>query len=430
MYPTKPVNLLGFVISIASAIEHIDPRIANHHKRVAYIASQIAQELGASPKMQHEFLIAGLLHDIGTLSNHERTQLMEFDCAGDKLSHCETGYQLLNKFRSFSHIADIIRHHHTPYVRRANRPGMTVPMESTLLHLADRIDILIDKEQPILEQTDRIIARIARQAGTMFDPLQVDAFTELAWKERFWLDITSPALEQLLLNSCKGYSVELANDDLLDFAELLAHIIDFRCHFTATHSSGVASVASVLANLFGFSETECQKIKVAGYLHDIGKLAIPVEILEKNSTLTAAEFRTVKAHAYYTYRILEPLHELDDIRTWAAMHHERLDGNGYPSRCGALNIPLGARIVAVADVFTALMEARPYRAPLEKSAAQAKISELGQRDLLDRKVIDVLLSNFDIIDTYRLQAQHDARREYEVFRASIGQVESAVAGTA
>jgi putative nucleotidyltransferase with HDIG domain len=418
MFTPRSINLLDFVVSIASAVDHIDSRIANHHKRVAYIANQIAREMGASQKTQYDLVIAGLLHDIGVLSIHERDRLLAYDDAADTNQHCEAGYLLLNKFRNFSGVSTIIRYHHTEYAD-SDRLGHVAPMESNLLFLADRIDVLIDKNQPILEQVDRIVATIARGSGSKFDPDQVDAFSELAWKERFWLDVVSPTLEQVLVANCRNYSVELENDDLLDFAELLAHIIDFRCRFTATHSSGVATVASVLANLIGFSETECQKIKVAGYLHDIGKLAIPAEILEKNGNLTSSEFRTIKSHAYYTYRILEPLQGMEEIRNWAAMHHERLDGNGYPGRCTALTIPLGARIIAAADVFTALLETRPYRFALHKDAVREKLVELTQRNILDRKVVDTLLANFDTIDAYRMQAQEEAQREYLQFRNSI-----------
>lgn len=420
MFTLRPVNLLDFAISIASAIDHIDSRLANHHKRVAYIASQIALQVRLPQKIQFDIVIAGLLHDIGALSTGERYPLLRFDDESDNTRHCEAGYQLLKKFRYFSNVSNIIRQHHMEYEQyQGGDMGESVCLESMLLYLADRVDILIDKERPILAQVDRILSTIARNSGGMFKPEYVDAFLELAWKESFWLDIVSPHLEQILIANSKKYSVEMDGDDLLDFAELLAHVIDFRCHFTATHSCGVATVGSVLANLIGFSESECQKVKVAGYLHDIGKLAIPTEILEKNGRLSSAEFRTIKSHSYFTNRILGTLQGLDEIRVWAAMHHERLDGNGYPGRCNDRAIPLGARIIAAADVFTALLETRPYRPALAKGEVRQKLTELARHNILDRKVVEVLLSNFDSIDLYRVQAQQEAHKEYVLFRQSI-----------
>lgn len=420
MYYQRPINLLDFVISISSAIDHIDPRIANHHKSVAYIACQIAREMGLTQGAQYDVVIAGLLHDIGVLSASEHNKLLSFDDTTDHKQHCEIGYQLLKKFRHFGNVSTIVRHHHVEHRALSSRSGnMDIPMESQLLFLADRIDVLIDKSQPILEQAEYLVATVARNSGDMFNPEHVDAFSELAWKEQFWLDITSPSLETLLINNCRSYSVELEDDDLLDFAEMLAQVIDFRCHFTATHSSGVATVALILAHLIGFSDTECRKIQVAGYLHDIGKLAIPSEILKKKGTLTNAEFRVIKSHAYYTYRILEPLSELNEIKIWAAMHHERLDGYGYPGRYSARSIPLGARVIAAADIFTALLEERPYRPALGNDEVREKINEMAQRNILDRKVVEVLLMNFDKINAYRIQAQEAARKEYIKFRETI-----------
>ena len=379
MISPNSIRLLDFVISIASAIDHIDAHVAHHHKRVAYIANQIGGVLGVTQKSQYDLVIAGLLHDIGVLSVSGRGHQQVHHVSGDN-GHCEAGFRLLNKFRLCFEISILIRHHHTNYNQRhADLTNPAIPMESMLLHLADCVEMLIDKQQPVLEQVDRIVASVARDSGSRFDPEHVDAFSELAWRESFWLDVVSPSLEQVLINNCRNYSVEMDNDDLLDFAELLAHIIDFRSRFTATHSSGVASVAAMIAEFIGFSEAECQKVRVAGYLHDIGKLAIPVDILEKEGKLTSAEFRTIKSHAYYTNRILEPLRGMEEIRTWAAMHHERLDGNGYPGRCNALAIPLGARIIAAADVFTALLETRPYRDRLEKNEVVQKLQELTRR---------------------------------------------------
>ncbi len=417
MFASKPISLLNMVVSISSAIDLIDSNISGHHTTVAYIANEIARVLELPQQTQYDIVLAGLLHDIGMLSVPD-TQRQANPSHAATHRHGEIGYQLLRKFRHFTSVAGIIRDHHTEW-RSRRWSGRPIAPESPILHLADQVDILIDKDKPILEQVDRIVARIAHGAGEQFAPAHVDAFTELAWKEHFWLDIASPSLRSVLLNNCNNYSIDLNGDDLIDFAEMFAHVIDFRCRFTATHSSGVAAVASVIANLIGFSDVECRKIQVAGYLHDIGKLAVPQELLEKPTSLSGTEYRIIKSHAYHTYRILEPLQGLDDVRTWAAMHHERADGYGYPGRLKAHQLSLGSRIMAVADVFTALLEQRPYRDAMSKEKTIAILDGLARRHVVDRNVANVLLSHFDDINTYREQAQSAARAEYEQFLRSV-----------
>src|SRR5208337_2538002 len=100
---------------------------------------------------------------------------------------------------------------------------------------------------------------------------------------------------------------------------------------------------------------------IAGLLHDIGKLSVPEDILEKPAPLDCSEVNKIKAHSFMTHRILENIGSLDKITQWASLHHERLNGTGYPYHYGKEKLPVGARIIAVADVFTALTENRPYR---------------------------------------------------------------------
>jgi len=95
-------------------------------------------------------------------------------------------------------------------------------------------------------------------------------------------------------------------------------------------------------------------MEIAGYFHDLGKLRVPKEILEKPGKLSTEEFNIIKSHTYHTYRILSHIPNFETINWWASFHHERLNGSGYPFRINAFNFPLGSRIMAIADVFTLL----------------------------------------------------------------------------
>lgn len=159
--------------------------------------------------------------------------------------------------------------------------------------------------------------------------------------------------------------------------------------------------------------------EVAAYLHDLGKLAIPSEILEKPGRLTAEEWQVMRTHVYYTYQILSPIKAFEEITSWGALHQERLNGSGYPFRYTADDIPQGARIMAVADVFTAVTEDRPYRRGMGKRAAIRELRRMVARGELDGSLVDLLMDHFDEIDRLRASSQARAVEEYEKFTAAL-----------
>ena len=137
-------------------------------------------------------------------------------------------------------------------------------------------------------------------------------------------------------------------------------IIDLKSPFTATHSTGVSACADALSELMERAD-ERLKIRIAGNLHDLGKLVIPNSILEKGTGLSIEEYQIIKSHSYYSYTIMNSIADLGDVAEWGRFHHEKIDGSGYPFHHSGDRLPTQARIIAVSDVFTALAEDRPYR---------------------------------------------------------------------
>jgi len=290
-----------------------------------------------------------------------------------------------------------------------------VPDGSHILHLADRVAVLISSFTDPRGEAQAIVSTVKDYAGAEFKPDYVEAFRNLAAKEFFWLDIeqrlTSTYIQRLIIDGATAFDL----DGLARIAHFFAQLIDFRSPFTATHSSGVAASAVALAEYMAFSKVECAMMKVAGYLHDLGKLAVPTEILEKPAALAANEWKTIKAHTYYGYRALEPITDLKTINEWASFHHERLDGKGYPFHLNSKELTLGSRIMAVADVFTAITENRPYRRGMRTEEAKALIQQFCANGALDRNVVDTLLKNFADINDRRNEAQRASIKDYENF---------------
>lgn len=420
MIKEPKVSLFHIAMCVSDAIDLVSPALANHHKRVAYIAMDVARRLRLGAEEQADLVLAGLLHDIGALSVQE---LLNTDETGEPLDavHAERGFYLLRLFQPLERPARLVRYHHASWEEEAGNLA-AAPFGSHVLHLADRVAGWMDPTQPILPQAQGIRRRVAEQSGALFGTEVVRAFDELALAESFWLDAASQPITSTLFRRLQEPvmpALELDLDGLLSLGRLFAHIIDFRSRFTATHSSGVAATAETLAEVAGFSARECRMMRVAGFLHDLGKLAVPAEILEKPAGLTPAELFVIRSHTYYTYVILETIRELDTINTWAAFHHERLDGAGYPFRHKGDDLVAGARIMAVADVFTAITEDRPYRAGMSSERTQSVLLQMAASGALDARLVNLLIAEFDRINGARVQAQLAAAEEYKGFMAGV-----------
>jgi len=181
-------------------------------------------------------------------------------------------------------------------------------------------------------------------------------------------------------------------------AKMFAAVIDKKSQFTHRHSKGVTSVAVQLATALDFRRDDIILMELAGLMHDLGKLSVPDEILEKPGPLTPDEFAVIRQHTFYTYHILKESGAPSPIPEWAAYHHEKLDGSGYPFHLDAPHLSLGSRIMAVADVFTALREDRPYRIGLSKNRIEEIMRKMVSKAALDGEVVNVLFDIYDQVD--------------------------------
>jgi len=141
--------------------------------------------------------------------------------------------------------------------------------------------------------------------------------------------------------------------------------------------------------------------------------------LNKPGALTNEEWNILKTHSYYTYCVLDEVIELNTIKEWAAYHHERLRGGGYPFHLTAEELSLGSRILAVVDVFTAITEDRPYRKGMDKNQVIVILNDMVKNNVLDKKVVKVLQDNYCDFDLYRIKSQIESRRHYQEFKCLI-----------
>ncbi|MEO6981872.1 MAG: HD domain-containing phosphohydrolase [Edaphobacter sp.] len=154
---------------------------------------------------------------------------------------------------------------------------------------------------------------------------------------------------------------------------------------------GVAEAAFCIAESVGLGSERVQMVRRAALLHDIGKLSVSNSILDKTGKLNAKEWQSVRQHPGYTRRILEHVRPFREIAVIAGEHHEKLDGSGYPNRLMAADLSMEARIIAVADIYGALSENRPYRAGLEFEQIVPIMKRLAPRKL-DGACVEALVA--------------------------------------
>jgi len=175
--------------------------------------------------------------------------------------------------------------------------------------------------------------------------------------------------------------------------QAMAQTVEVRDPYTAGHQKRVADLARAIATRMGLSSDRVDGIRMAGAIHDIGKISVPAEILSKPGLLTPLEFSLIKTHAQIGYDILKDIEFPWDIATMVLQHHERLDGSGYPQGVTGERILLEARILTVADVVEAMASHRPYRPSLGMDKAMEEIKEKRGR-FYDPDVVDACLRLF------------------------------------
>ena len=201
------------------------------------------------------------------------------------------------------------------------------------------------------------------------------------------------------LNATEENGKSLASQDegphalpqaVLDTVTSLAYAIDAKDHYTQGHSQKVAAYAALIAEAMGMSDAEVEEIRLGAVLHDIGKVGIPENILNKNGPLNPEEWETMKSHVSFGAKILDPLTPLGRIRKMVLHHHEFFDGSGYPTALSGEGIPLGARIIAIADAYDTITSDRTYKKARSAPDALAELERCANAQF-DGGIVEVFV---------------------------------------
>jgi len=365
------IDIKQMLSAFSLALDIAENQPMEHAQRTAYIALKIGKQLGLPKQEMQEVYIAALLHDVGVTNSKidahvDNNQLM---------SHCFMGRDIATSLPFISEkIGENIAWHHANWDGSGvfERRGHEIPLGAQIIYLADKIDIQLGNLATMYSKRVTILDYIRENSGTFFNPDIVGCFLEVQDREKFWLDYSNGDIMEVtndLSFSTMGFDMQHMEVLALAFAK----IIDNKSPFTYYHSQGVAELVSGLGKYYSFDMETIQSLKISGLLHDLGKLSVPNDILDKPGPLTPIEYQIIKGHSYYTKRILSKVTGFENIKEWAGNHHEALNGKGYPEGLGGDRLSIQDRIVAIGDIYQALTEERPYRI---KPIAQSKVFEI------------------------------------------------------
>ncbi|MBR3770289.1 MAG: HD domain-containing protein [Lachnospiraceae bacterium] len=364
----------------------VDPDISRHGEITAYLLYKLLKKSDIEFTKQEllDYVLIGLLHDIGLYQGDVALKESESEEPGP---HSLYGYLFVKFLSPLGDKADIIKYHHV----NLNRYSMLQMDEKDkkVLKYLSVVDKMEQFRSGILPSTYFKEKRDITFSGHVFD-----LFMELEAKEHVLENLGNGSYKEEMNHF---WQTNPMNERYKDkFLEMLVYTIDFRSEVTVIHTMSTVNFAEQLGKLLRLSPEEIKHIHYGALLHDLGKIAIPLKILESTSRLSDKEMEVMKSHVKVTEYILEDfIHPV--VLQLAVRHHEKLDGSGYPYGLEEKDLTLSQQIIAVADILSALYSKRSYKESFDKD----KIISILQSDIKGKKisvpVVVALMANYDSV---------------------------------
>ncbi len=404
---------------LKKALDSVDSRLVDHGERVGYLVAKMLEAKGnAAQEEIVDCYVLGLLHDIGAYKTEEIGEMMRFERV-DIWNHSIYGYLFLKTAGPMGSLADAVLCHHVNWNRLEQMPCEHREL-ANLLNLADRIETYLRvKGKPVGAE------QLEAYRGTRFLGDLIDLFYQA--EDRFQLQTRltdgSFILDTERFMNLAAYDMTT----LIRCIQMAAYSIDFRSETTVTHTITTVSVSVELARLLDVSSFAKRQIYLGAYLHDLGKIVIPVEIIEKPGQLTPQEMEVMKTHVVHSGRIIRGFVS-ESIYNIATRHHEKLDGSGYPLGLKANQLSLPEQIVAVADIISALYGRRSYKDAFPKERVISILKSMAEDGKISKLVTSVAIEHYDeiLLNTNRncedqIRRYEEMKVEYERLSAELPQ---------
>ncbi|MBO4863884.1 MAG: HD domain-containing protein [Eubacterium sp.] len=396
------IDLNEILYAISAGFDAVEHELLGvrpgHCKRIAAMSIMLGKNLGLSTEELIDLAAFSILHDNAlTEVNQEEIEYRKYnngdcyDIHDYNLRRCILGERNTRfmPFRTNNRDVLLLHHENADGSGPQGRTYDRTPVKAQIIHLADTIDNTYDLTSASRETHGAIIYFVKSNAGRMFSREIADTFCKtFKMKHLTSLDVTH--VDNFLRKATKHFNDEYSTQEVVNLATLIARIVDYKSHYTCKHSTGVAEKCDAMAQFYQYSEEKRTKYYLAGALHDIGKLMISNEILQKPNKLNDYEYELMKQHAYYTYDILKHIKSMDDITIWSSHHHEKLNGQGYPFGLTADQLSHEERLMTCCDIYQALTEERAYKTGFSHEQAISIMREMVIKGEIDNNIVNAI----------------------------------------
>ncbi len=426
----------------SKSIDLLEGRSLRHGIRVAAIAGTLGTLMGLSERSKIALLYAGLLHDVGLVrvvadiavrlpkgrtekelfSRHALLNARyrgnphapydELQLSDDTIhllkNHPQASADFIHRVYLSGEVLDIVQASHE-LMDGSGYPlglsGEAIPLGARILAFADTIESVMDEVTGLSARKQAAEHFADMKANALFDPKVVEAFQILCAKDTkenedlFFKSLFTPQIEPLLHGlfsdsvpiETQRPRLSMSGEMILNLCQAIGGLSDqLLPHSAQNHAIKTAHTAATMARHLEINNDQCGQLIMAGLFHDLGMMSVPLALLNKPDTLNKDQWSIIHDHPRWTEEILKSVPGLEIVSEWSGEHHERMNGSGYPSRRRGSEISVAGRILALADVYSALTSPRPYRTHAYEPLDAIPVIGQGRFRLYDSQLLSVL----------------------------------------
>ena len=360
----------------------------NHSLRVAVMCIAMGKHLGYDDETISAITFCGMFHD-SALTEYHLSQQEGVDKEQNMLLHCKKGQENVSWLPFKADIEKLVLYHHErgdgqgPFRKKEDE----IPLEAAIIAVADAVDATHHMQRIKPDELPALRERIASRANVYSTRAAAAALLEVL-NEDLLEKMRDENIARTLELELPAWEADINDPKIILVGEFIACVIDYKSKFTHMHTSQIANRAWIMAEHYGYEPAERNSLFLAASLHDLGKIGVPTEILEKPGKLDDEEFNTIKGHVKNTLDWLGEMPGFENIRSWAANHHEKLDGFGYSRGKAGDALDFNSRLMACIDIYQAVSEPRPYHGARSHEETMQILYEMASKGFIDEKIVD------------------------------------------